>query len=191
MDQNLKTDAETLTKTLCGSLAGAQFGDLTAAAVSETRRGVLDWIGCALAGSGHKTVTTLLSVLQETSGLARAYDVRGLRAFARDMRANWEEAERQVEGRPDAAQQSVALITIHAAKELEWPMVIPINTTGSPKKETGIIYDRRGARFSTPLFSVLPPAYTALFHENADSPGAKYTTLTPKAPCKLRVEISA
>ena len=72
MDQNLKTDAETLTKTLCGSLAAVQLGDLNAAAVSETRRGVLDWIGCALAGSGHKTVTTLLSVLQETSGRPQA-----------------------------------------------------------------------------------------------------------------------
>src|SRR5882757_7372235 len=68
MDQNLKTDAETLTKTLCGHLAAAQFGDLTAAAVRESRRGVLDWIGCALAGSGHKTITTLLSVLQDISG---------------------------------------------------------------------------------------------------------------------------
>ena len=68
MDQNLKTDAVTLTKTLCGHLAAAQFRDLTDAARREARRGVLDWIGCALAGSGHRTVTTLLSVLQETTG---------------------------------------------------------------------------------------------------------------------------
>ena len=68
MDQNLKTDAITLTKTLCAHLAGARFGDLSAAAKREARRGVLDWIGCALAGSGHRTITTLLGVLQETSG---------------------------------------------------------------------------------------------------------------------------
>ena len=80
MDQNLKTDAETLTKTLCGHLAGAQFGDLTVAAVNEARRGVLDWIGCALAGSGHKTITTLLAVLQEISGRPQATVLgRGLR----------------------------------------------------------------------------------------------------------------
>jgi 2-methylcitrate dehydratase PrpD len=72
MDQNLKTDAETLTKTLCGHLAAAQFGDLSAAAKREARRGVLDWIGCALAGSGHNTITTLLGVLQEVSGKPRA-----------------------------------------------------------------------------------------------------------------------
>jgi 2-methylcitrate dehydratase PrpD len=68
MDQNLNTDAVTLTKTLCTHLAGAGFADLSAAAKREARRGVLDWIGCALAGSGHRTITTLLSVLQETSG---------------------------------------------------------------------------------------------------------------------------
>jgi 2-methylcitrate dehydratase PrpD len=68
MDQNLKTDAVTLTKTLCAHLARAQFGDLSEAARRQARRGVLDWIGCALAGSGHRTITTLLGVLQETSG---------------------------------------------------------------------------------------------------------------------------
>lgn len=80
MDQNLSTDAATLTKTLCGHLAAAQFADLSTAAKSEARRGVLDWIGCALAGSSHKTVTTLLSVLQEISGKPQATVFgRGLR----------------------------------------------------------------------------------------------------------------
>jgi 2-methylcitrate dehydratase PrpD len=80
MDQDLKPEAETLTKTLCGHLAAARFGDLTAAAVNEARRGVLDWIGCALAGSGHRTITTLLAVLQETSGRPQATVFgRGLR----------------------------------------------------------------------------------------------------------------
>ncbi len=72
MDQNLNTDAQTLTKALCGHLAATRFGDLSPKAISEARRGVLDWIGCALAGSGHKTVTTLLSVLQDISGTPRA-----------------------------------------------------------------------------------------------------------------------
>jgi 2-methylcitrate dehydratase PrpD len=72
MDQNLKTDAETLTKTLCAHLAAAQFSDLSSKAISEARRGVLDWIGCALAGSGHKTITTLLSVLQDITGRPQA-----------------------------------------------------------------------------------------------------------------------
>jgi 2-methylcitrate dehydratase PrpD len=68
VDQNLKIDAVTLTKTLCAHLATARFGDLSEAARHEARRGLLDWIGCALAGSSHSTITTLLGVLQETSG---------------------------------------------------------------------------------------------------------------------------
>jgi 2-methylcitrate dehydratase PrpD len=72
MDQNLNPDAVTLTKTLCGYLAEARFSDLTPAALREARRGVLDWIGCALAGSAHKTIDTLVAVLQEVGGRPQA-----------------------------------------------------------------------------------------------------------------------
>jgi 2-methylcitrate dehydratase PrpD len=85
MDQNLSPDAVTLTKTLCGRLAAAKFHDLPAAARHQARRGVLDWIGCALAGSGHKTITTLLEVLQESGGGAQATVLgRKLRLGLRD-----------------------------------------------------------------------------------------------------------
>lgn len=72
MDQNLATDAVTLTKTLCAHLAAARPGDLGPAARHAARRGVLDWIGCALAASRHPTVTTLLDVLHETGGKPQA-----------------------------------------------------------------------------------------------------------------------
>jgi exodeoxyribonuclease-5 len=78
------------------------------------------------------------------------------------MRANWEEQVRQVEGRPDAEEQSVTLITIHAAKGLEWPIVIPINMTGNPKPELGLMHDRRSNEFSTPVFDVQPRGYDAI-----------------------------
>ncbi|MFK4511804.1 UvrD-helicase domain-containing protein [Bradyrhizobium daqingense] len=94
--------------------------------------------------------------------MSRAYDVRGFLAFARDMRANWEEQVLQVEGRPDAEEQSIALITIHAAKGLEWPVVIPINMTGSPKSETGLMHDRRSGEFSTPVLGIEPAGYAQL-----------------------------
>src|SRR5882672_566857 len=72
MDQNLDPTARTLTKTLCGHLAAARFSDLSPAAQREARRGVLDWVGCALAGSRHKTIDTLLGVLQEAGGRPQA-----------------------------------------------------------------------------------------------------------------------
>jgi exodeoxyribonuclease-5 len=93
---------------------------------------------------------------------ARAYDVRGLRAFARDMRANWEEQVRQIEGRPDAEEHSVSLITIHASKGLEWPVVVPINMSGAPKSESGLMHDRRSGEFSTPVLDIEPAGYAGI-----------------------------
>jgi 2-methylcitrate dehydratase PrpD len=72
MDQNLDPTAATLTKTLCAHLAAARFSDLSAAARREARRGVLDWVGCALAGSRHKIVDMLVGVLQEAGGRPQA-----------------------------------------------------------------------------------------------------------------------
>ena len=60
--------------------------------------------------------------------LARPYDVKGLRAFAGQVRRQWEEATRSVEARPDTSRPTVSLITMHSSKGLEWPVVIPINT---------------------------------------------------------------
>jgi ATP-dependent exoDNAse (exonuclease V) beta subunit len=93
---------------------------------------------------------------------ASAYDVRGLRAFARDMRANWEEQVRQIEGRPDAEEQSVSLVTVHSAKGLEWPVVVPINMTGTPKSESGLIQDRRSGQFAIPVLGTTPAGYEAI-----------------------------
>lgn len=108
--------------------------------------------------SGDRVLANLDLFLE----MSRAYDVRGFVAFARDMRANWEEQVLQVEGRPDAEEQSVALITIHAAKGLEWPVVIPINMTGAPKSETGLMHDRRSGEFSAPVLGIEPRGYAQL-----------------------------
>src|SRR5260370_5781643 len=85
MPRNLRPDAVTLSKTLCARLAAAKFSHLSVAARHQARRGVLDWIGCALAGSGHKTISTLLEVLQEVSGRPQATVLgRRLRLGLRD-----------------------------------------------------------------------------------------------------------
>jgi exodeoxyribonuclease-5 len=93
--------------------------------------------------------------------LSTGYAVRGLRAFAEAMTAAWSDEARAVEGRPDAQEEAVALFTMHAAKGLEWPIVIPVNTmTGVMAPESAVI-DRQTETFYCPVFGVPPEGYEA------------------------------
>ncbi len=75
---------------------------------------------------------------------ARAFDLRGLPAFAQAMAAQWRDAQRAMEGRPDTEQQSVSLVTMHAAKGLEWPVVVPVNMGGELKASVAAALDADG-----------------------------------------------
>ncbi|MXQ14363.1 MmgE/PrpD family protein [Microvirga makkahensis] len=61
-----------VTKDLCSFLSSFTFEDLPEKAVHEGRRGVMDWIGCALAGSQHPTITKLVGVLSDLGGASQA-----------------------------------------------------------------------------------------------------------------------
>lgn len=91
--------------------------------------------------------------------LARAYPVRGLRAFAEAMAAAWTDESRAVEGRPDSQEEAVALYTMHAAKGLEWPIVIPVNTMTRVMAPESAVIDRENDRFYCPVFGVRPAGY--------------------------------
>jgi exodeoxyribonuclease-5 len=93
--------------------------------------------------------------------LSTSYAVRGLRAFAEVMTAAWSDEARAVEGRPDAQEEAVALFTMHAAKGLEWPIVIPVNAmTGVIAPESAVI-DRQTETFYCPVLGVPPEGYDA------------------------------
>jgi exodeoxyribonuclease-5 len=91
--------------------------------------------------------------------LTRAYAVRGLRAFAEAMTAAWTDESRAVEGRPDAQEEAVALYTIHAAKGLEWPIVVPVNTMTAIIAPDTAVTDRESDHFYCPIFGVRPVGY--------------------------------
>ena len=94
---------------------------------------------------------------------SRAYAVRGLRAFTEAMTAAWTDESRAVEGRPDAQEQSVALYTMHAAKGLEWPIVVPVNTMSRLRAPEKTVIDRETGRLYFPVFGVVPAGHEAAF----------------------------
>lgn len=91
--------------------------------------------------------------------LSTAYAVRGLRAFAEAMTGAWADEARAVEGRPDAQEEAVALFTMHAAKGLEWPIVIPVNTMTGVMAPDSAVIDRRTDTFYCPVMGVEPTGY--------------------------------
>jgi exodeoxyribonuclease-5 len=93
--------------------------------------------------------------------LSTGYAVRGLRSFAEAMTAAWADEVRAVEGRPDAQEEAVALFTMHAAKGLEWPIVIPVNTMTGVISPDSAAVDRQTDTFYCPVLGVAPDGYEA------------------------------
>ena len=98
---------------------------------------------------------------------ARGYDLRGLQAFAQAMTAQWKEAKRTMEGRPDTEEQSVSLVTMHASKGLEWPVVVPINMGGQAKSPTHAALDEAG-RLHLPVFGQHGPGGEVVMQAERD-----------------------
>ena len=101
-------------------------------------------------------------------GRSQAFAVRGLRAFAEAMTAAWTDESRAVEGRPDAQENSVALYTMHAAKGLEWPIVMPVNTMTRTMAADREVSDRDTGNLYFPVLGVAPTGHEAVFEREKE-----------------------
>lgn len=59
---------------------------------------------------------------------ARGYAVRGLVRLVQDLDLAWRSGASRPEGRADAEGACIEIVTVHAAKGLEWAVTVPINT---------------------------------------------------------------
>jgi CRISPR-associated exonuclease Cas4 len=89
---------------------------------------------------------------------ARAYGVRGFRQFAQEFNGEWSRHAPHVEGVVDAEQQSIAIVTIHSAKGLEWPVVIPINTASGSRPLHQFVHSRTDDTLQWVLGDIVPPS---------------------------------
>lgn len=83
---------------------------------------------------------------------AKAYESRGLQAYADATWRAWLDTETAPEGQVDAVEDAVTLITMHSAKGLEWRVVIPVGSMAGPARWQEPWYSRHSGR---PVMSLL------------------------------------
>src|ERR1700741_1850373 len=91
--------------------------------------------------------------------MTKPYAVRGLRVFADDMTRLWEEGEREIEGRAEAFHDALHIVSIHSAKGLEWPIVVPINLVTNTRSSSGVLHRTSDDTLHCGLGSLTPPEY--------------------------------
>lgn len=98
---------------------------------------------------------------------ARRYSVQGLHAFVRDLQTDWERKTRVPEGRIDAAEDAIEIVTIFTAKGLEWPVVIPINSTTELYSGDQFVHRQSDNTLHWMIGGVAPPDLAAAREEES------------------------
>jgi CRISPR-associated exonuclease Cas4 len=88
---------------------------------------------------------------------ARPYAVKGLKRFARDLGKAWASRDACAEGHVDAEDSAIELVTMHSAKGLEWPVIIPINTATLRRSPEPFVHRPSDDTLHWVLGEVAPP----------------------------------
>lgn len=119
-------------------------------------------VRATLAARGTDQAARALANLDLLMERARRYGVRGLKQLAQDIDADWSGGplgpEPYDEARLDADREAIEIITVHSAKGLEWPVVIPINMGSELRRREPFIHRRHDDTLHWVLGDVVPPA---------------------------------
>src|SRR5262249_7495608 len=100
---------------------------------------------------------------------ARPYGVKGLKRFVRDLSRDWRLGAAYNEGRVDAEGDAIEIITIHSAKGLEWPVVIPINTATLLRSREPFVHRADDDTLHWVIGDVVPPELGAALQTDDES----------------------
>ncbi|EHR05616.1 UvrD-helicase domain-containing protein [Bradyrhizobium sp. WSM471] len=125
-------------------------------------------VRATLAVRGSDQAARALANLDLLMERARRYGVRGLKQLAQDIDADWEGGplgpEPYDEARLDADREAIEIITVHSAKGLEWPIVIPINMGSELRRREPFIHRHQDDTLHWVLGDVVPPAIADAIH---------------------------
>jgi ATP-dependent exoDNAse (exonuclease V) beta subunit len=100
---------------------------------------------------------------------ARPYGVRGMKAFAADLTRDWKQGAGAIEGRVDADGDAIEIVTIHSAKGLEWPVVIPVNTGTRVRGAEAFVHRMSDNSLHWVIGEVAPPGLLAARADEEES----------------------
>jgi len=131
-------------------------------------------VRATLAARGTDQAARALANLDLLMERARRYGVRGLKQLAQDIDTDWVGGplgpEPYDEARLDADREAIEIITVHSAKGLEWPVVIPINMGSELRRREPFIHRRHDDTLHWVLGDVVPPAIAdAISYDDRDS----------------------
>lgn len=100
---------------------------------------------------------------------AKPYGVKGLKRFVRDIGRDWRVGAPYNEGRVDAEGAAIEIITMHSAKGLEWPVVIPINTATMLRSRDPFVHRGSDDTLHWVIGDVVPPDLLAALDSDDES----------------------